>query len=123
MHNPTPAAGNLLMPHEVGARWAAALRRRYPQNTTKLAARAFSASENTVKAWLDGQAPQNKHMQRAIVLHGPNILAEVHAPGHEVVPAGDPRAVLVEAARKIAEAHETLQTTLAALRELQERLR
>lgn len=96
----------------IGSRWAAALRRRHA--TPKHAARAYGVALATATGWFHGQPPQGKHLQRAVATD-PQILTEVHAPGHVVVPEGDPKA-------QLAAAIERADRAIAALEEVRRML-
>lgn len=74
---------------EIGARWAQALRRRYPgPHAAKRIAGDFDVEIRTAEAWLaGGNAPYAKYLLRAWRLHGVAIVAEVLAPGSEIAQA------------------------------------
>jgi len=65
----------------IGARWAAALRRRHV--SAKEIARAFDVEVRTAEGWLQGHAPYAKYLLRAWRLHGAAVVAEVLAPGSD----------------------------------------
>jgi hypothetical protein len=66
----------------IGERWAAALRRRYPDRArAKRIARDMCVEIRTAEGWLAGQAPQVKALWRAALVHGPAIVTEVLLPG------------------------------------------
>jgi hypothetical protein len=95
-----------------GERWAGSLRKRF--RTAKHAARALDAAVATADGWWQGQPPQGKHMARAAEID-PQILADVYAPGHEVVPAGSDKARLhaaIEAADKLTQAAQELRALI-----------
>jgi hypothetical protein len=95
----------------IGERWACALRRRYPRDAIKLIQRDFAAAEGTVKGWLAGTPPQQRHVARAINLHGPGIAGELYAPG-----SGWSREEALKA--KLAATRAALKMALQALEEL-----
>lgn len=88
------SAGGGAGEREIGQRWAAALRRRYPGGfAAKRIARAFDVDARTAESWLAGQAPFAKYLLRAWRLHGGAMVAEVLAPDD-----GEAKAALNEAA-------------------------
>lgn len=95
----------------IGERWADALRKRYPANTLKRVMTDFNAAEGTVKGWLSGQPPQQRHVARAINLHGPGIAGEMYAPG-----SGWSREEALKA--KLAATRAALKMAMQALEEL-----
>ena len=65
---------------DVGARWAAALRRRYPAHAAKRVARDLGVTVRTAEGYLAGQAPPARVLVRAAALHGAALALEVLVP-------------------------------------------
>lgn len=65
---------------EMGSRVAEWMRQAYPRDTAKLAARDFGASPHTVKTWLAGALPSNKHLAMMGRRWGKRFLAFVYEP-------------------------------------------
>ena len=110
-----PGAGNATSLKDVealeaglGQRWAAALRKRYPQNAAKLIARDFEVAERTAKGWLADGAPFAPVLVRAARLFGAGILGEVLMPGSDLEKAAHLDQVLGEIEGKIAELGDEL---------------
>jgi hypothetical protein len=101
---------------DIAARWADALRARYPGlGAAKLVARAFDVSHRTAEAWLGGRtAPFAKYLWRAWVLHGLPIIAEVLSPDSAL---GSTLAQPVDA--RLAEVAQQLQALSGELQKLQ----
>ena len=64
-------------PGDVGSRWAAALRARYPDARAKRIARDLNVSVRTAEGYLSGQAPTAAVLVRAVALHGTAFALEV----------------------------------------------
>ena len=64
----------------VGGRIRLWLKCRWPDDTAKQAARAFDASPRTVKEWLAGQPPSNKHFWAMVARWGWPFLRWVSSP-------------------------------------------
>ena len=64
----------------VGDRIRLWLKCRWPDDTAKQAARAFDASPRTVKEWLAGQPPSNKHFWAMVACWGWPFLRWVSSP-------------------------------------------
>jgi len=87
----------------LGSRWAAALRRRYPdRNQAKLIARDFDVAVRTAKGWLAAGAPFAPVLVRAAHLFGAGILGEVLMPGSDFEKAAHLDGVLVEVEARLA---------------------
>lgn len=71
----------------VGERWRFTLKRRWPANTAKEAARAFDVDERTVERWLAGAAPRTAVLLRAARQWGWSFLAEVMEPAAGPAPS------------------------------------
>lgn len=88
-----PDTNDLLSAHEVGGRWAEALRRRFPGPcAAKAAAKQLRRDLRTVEAWMGGQAPQlHAALDAALRLRDPLILFELAgiAPPQAVVVDGE----------------------------------
>ncbi|WP_428247244.1 hypothetical protein [Ferrovibrio sp.] len=98
---------------EIGPRWAAALRRRYPgAHQAKRIARDFDCETRTAEAWLGGQAPYAKYLMRGWRLHGAALVGEVLAPDDAAQRAALNEAALIGLEARIA----TLGADLALLR-------
>ena len=65
---------------DTGARWAAALRKRYMFAAAKRIAIDFDVSVSTAKSWLNGQAPYAAYYSRAWELHGIDFIIEALSP-------------------------------------------
>lgn len=88
---------------EIGPRWAAALRRRYPgAHQAKRIATDFDCEIRTAEAWLGGQAPYAKFLMRAWRLHGGAFVGEVLAPDDAAQRAALDEAALIGLEARIA---------------------
>lgn len=65
---------------DTGARWAAALHKRYMFAAAKRIAVDFDVSVSTAKSWLNGQAPYAAYYSRAWELHGIDFIIEALSP-------------------------------------------
>lgn len=65
---------------DTGARWAAALRKRYLFAAAKRIAMDFDVNVSTAKSWLNGQAPYAAYYSRAWELHGIDFIIEALSP-------------------------------------------
>ena len=65
---------------DTGARWAAALRKRYMFAAAKRIAIDFDVNISTAKSWLNGQAPYAAYYSRAWELHGIDFIIEALSP-------------------------------------------
>jgi len=93
----------------LGARWAAALKRRYPdRDRAKLIARDFDVAVRTAKGWLAEGAPFASVLARAAHLFGAGILGEVLMPGSDLEKVAHLDSVLVEIERRIADLGDEL---------------
>lgn len=65
---------------DAGARWAAALKKRYLFAAAKRIAADFDVSVPTAKCWLAGQAPYAAYYCRAWELHGISFIVDALSP-------------------------------------------
>jgi len=65
---------------DTGARWAAALRKRYMFAAAKRIAVDFDVNVQTAKSWLAGQAPYAAYYSRAWKLHGIDFIVDALSP-------------------------------------------
>jgi hypothetical protein len=93
----------------IGQRVAFWLRKEWPRDTVKQAARELDVSTDTVKGWLQGKPPQNRHFHQMVVRWQQTFLAFVYQPHFD----------WTEQARLDVE----LETALASLEEIRDRLR
>lgn len=91
----------------IGARWAAALTRRYGRNAKKIAG-AFGCEVRTAESWLAGQAPFARVLISAWRLHGAAMVAEVLAPGSDWQRAATVDDTLSQVEAKLAELGDEL---------------
>lgn len=62
----------------VGGRVAEWLQKQYPRGSSKRVARDFACSPNTVKKWLAGARPENKHFDAMFNKWGTAFLSYVY---------------------------------------------
>lgn len=93
---------------QIGNRWAAALKKRFPEkNTTKHVARAFNVELRTARSWLEGQAPYCKHIFKAGQKFGLAMIEEILFPDTKMMSIDE---MLISLEEKIYQLLDDIQT-------------
>lgn len=94
---------------DIGGRWSAALKRRYPgPHAAKRIAQDFDCEPRTAEAWLSGQAPYAKYLIRAWRKHGHAIIGEVLAPDDTAMQSALDDAALIGLEQRLAQLGDEL---------------
>lgn len=109
----TEPPADLLM--AMGAEVAAYLRRIWPTNTAKRAARFFRVAVATAKNWLAGCMPSKKHFAEMLFCFGPDFAARV------LSPCGDWAADLAASAEELDARIAECERLIAALKHARRR--